>query len=122
MGRHGYQYAIDAILLYGILNYYYCDLQEKKAHYQKLKEMLDAYDEDKSGDLDASELKKFLERYGEGSMVAGRKTNATPTSEEVEWILQAVNKSKNLGVKQIEIALDLWHSYVTNRNEIEPSP
>ena len=102
-------------------------LQEESAHYNELKRFLRSCDEDCSGNLDANELGKCIKAYGdarhpvysnEGRWAGGP---VTPTEEEVNLILKAAGKHKKnvVDISEIEFALDLWHSYIMNKTEIE---
>jgi Ca2+-binding EF-hand superfamily protein len=94
--------------------------QKEKAHLKELYRLVQTHDKDKSGNLNAAELRSLLEHYA-----AGQKDDATagahPTDAEIAWILQAAGKHKinAVDVSEIEFALDLWHSYVNNRTKIE---
>jgi hypothetical protein len=63
----------------------------------------------------------LIKHYGEGSKVAGKAVPADPTPEEISWILETAGRHKKNSVdsSEIELALDLWHSYVSNRPRIE---
>jgi Ca2+-binding EF-hand superfamily protein len=104
-----------------------CPAQEQNAHYNELKRILKSCDEDRSGNLNAHELGKCITAYNdarhpvysnEGHWTGGP---VTPTEEEVNLILQAAGKhTKNaVDFSEIEFALDLWHSYLINKPEIE---
>ena len=48
-------------------------------------------------------------------------TPVTPTEEEISLLLKAAGRRKEERVdwSEIKYALDLWHSYVTNRSKIQ---
>lgn len=85
---------------------------------KELYKLVQKYDSDKSGNLNAEELKSLIEHYAAGSEQVH---SDPPTESELSWILQAAGKHKanSVDASEIEFALDLWHSYVKNRAKIE---
>jgi Ca2+-binding EF-hand superfamily protein len=93
--------------------------------------MLERYDTDRSGNLNAEELTQLLAHYDNGiksdwdeyhtGLVLKNIGSVTPTAEEVDLLLKAAAKHKKSSVDASELSfvLDLWHSYVMNRTEIE---
>ena len=81
--------------------------------------MIKQFDEDKSGNLNAQELARFIKAYSDARQWTAEPV--FPTEEEMNLILQAAGKQKANCVDESEIqfALDLWHSYITNRQKIE---
>ena len=81
--------------------------------------MIKQYDEDKSGNLNAAELAKCIKTYSDNRQWTAAPEN--PTEEEINLILQAAGKRKKNSVdaSELQFALDLWHSYITNRSKIE---
>jgi hypothetical protein len=89
------------------------------------------YDTDRSGSLNADELTQLLAHYDNGvtsewdeyhmGKVIKNVGTVTPTSEEIDLMLKAAAKHKKNSVDASEISfvLDLWHSYVMNRADIE---
>ena len=90
----------------------------KKAHSKDLLKLVQKYDTDRSGGLNAEELRNLIEHYAAGSE---HDASAPPTDAELSWILQAagIHKANSVDASEIEFALDLWHLYVTNRAMIE---
>jgi Ca2+-binding EF-hand superfamily protein len=80
--------------------------------------LLQRYDTDQSGNLDAQELTNLITHHGTEN---GRIPPVPPSEAEVSWILQAAGKHKknSIDVSEIEFALQLWQSYVKNRAKIE---
>jgi Ca2+-binding EF-hand superfamily protein len=93
--------------------------------------MLKKYDADKSGNLDVNELSQLLAHHDHGvksewneyhtDMVMTNIGNVAPTLEEVSWLLEASKKNvhSRIDVSEIGFILDLWHSYVMNREMLE---
>ncbi len=93
--------------------------------------MLEKYDTDRSGNLNAEELTQLLAHYDNGvkrdwdeyhtSLVLKDIGSVTPTTEEIDLLLKAAAKHKqsSVDVSELSFVLDLWHSYVMNRKEIE---
>ncbi len=83
---------------------------------KELRKLVQQYDADKSGNLNAEELSNLIAHYAAGSGAP-----VAPTDEEASWILQAAGKHKKKFIDHSEIsfALDIWHSYVKNRAKIE---
>ena len=102
-------------------------VQRKEAHFKELREMMQKFDTDKSGDLNAAELTICLKTYEEalrkGKPISqgGPPLELTPTDEEISLILRTVCREKNKveNAPEMEAAIGLWHSYVTNRRTIE---
>ncbi len=94
-------------------------LQEEQAHFRELRDLIKKYDEDRSGNLDAQELAKCIKTYSDARQWTVEPV--FPTEEEVNLILQAAGKHKKNAVdsSELQLALDLWHSYVTNKSKIE---
>ena len=96
-----------------------------------LKNMLKKYDTDGSSDLDATELKQLLAHYDNGiksdwnechtGMVLHNIGGVDPTEEEVTWLLEAMKNHKPscVDVSEIGFVLDLWHSYIMNREKLK---
>ncbi len=93
--------------------------QDDQARFRELRALIKKYDEDKSGDLDASELRKCIEVYSESRQWTT--DPVTPTDEETSLLLKAASNHKQdtVDASEIEYVLSLWHSYVTNRKMIE---
>jgi Ca2+-binding EF-hand superfamily protein len=93
--------------------------------------MLKKYDADKSGNLDANELIELLAHHDHGirsdwneyhtELVMQNIGKVAPTSEEISWLLKASknNAQSTVGASDIGFILDLWHSYVMNREMLE---
>ena len=108
-----------------------CDfhLQREAAHFKELREMIKKFDVDKSGYLDAEELTNCLKTYEEGLRKDSQKEleddkplQLTPTKEEISLILNTVcrKREKKLSTEpEMQMAIDLWHSYVSNREAID---
>ena len=104
-------------------------VQRKEAYMKELREMIRKFDIDKSGDLNAAELTTCLKTYEENLRKGKKKINQnepplelTPTDEEISLILRTVCRHKTDAVtdaSEMEAAIGLWHSYVTNRRTIE---
>ena len=103
-------------------------VQRKEAYMKELREMIRKFDIDKSGDLNAAELTTCLKTYEENLRKGKKKINQnepplelTPTDEEISLILRTVCREKNKveNAPEMEAAIGLWHSYVTNRRTIE---
>jgi Ca2+-binding EF-hand superfamily protein len=84
-----------------------------------LRALIKKYDENKSGDLDAQELRKCIQVYSESRNWTTEPV--TPTDEEVALLLKAASKYKqgSVDASEMEDVLALWHSYVTNRAMIQ---
>ena len=85
--------------------------QLAKAHSKDLSKLVQKYDTDSSGNLNAQELKSLItEHYAAGSE---HNTSAPPSETEVSWILQAagIHNANFVDASEIEFALDLWNSY-----------
>ena len=95
------------------------DFQEEKAHFRELRNLVKQYDEDKSGNLNAQELSKLVKAYSDARQWTCEPV--FPTEEEMNLILQAAGKHKanQVDASEIQFALDLWHSYISNRQKIE---
>ena len=89
--------------------------------------MIKKFDGDTSGDLNASELANCLKAYEEAHTThaatqnMGPPLDLKPTDEEISLILKTAgrHKEKAVDVSEIEVAIDLWHSYVSHRENIE---
>jgi Ca2+-binding EF-hand superfamily protein len=94
-------------------------LQEQQAHFRELRDLIKKYDEDRSGNLNTHELGKCIKAYSDARQWTLQPVS--PTEEEVNLILHAAGKQKKNAVdaSELEFALDLWHSYVTNKSKIE---
>ncbi len=94
-------------------------MQEQQAHFRELRDLIKKYDEDRSGNLNSQELGKCIKTYSDARQWTLEPVS--PTEEEANLILQAAGKHKANAVdaSEIEFALDLWHSYVTNKSRIE---
>ncbi len=94
--------------------------QEEKAHTRDMWNLLKKYDVDQSGSLDVQELTNLIAHhaieYGPGITRA-----ELPSEDEILWILKAAGKYKQnlIHVAELELALQLWRSYVRNRARIE---
>jgi Ca2+-binding EF-hand superfamily protein len=77
------------------------------------------YDNDKSGSLNAEELTKCIQVYSNSRHWTT--DPVTPTDEEISLLLKGAGhlKQNTVDASEIQFALDLWHSYVTNRPKIE---
>jgi Ca2+-binding EF-hand superfamily protein len=105
--------------------------QDEKVKYAELKKLMAKYDTDKSGSLDAEQLTQLLAHHDNGcksewdeyhmNRVIKSIGSVTPTSEEIALLLKAAAKVRqnSVDVSEINFVLDLWHSYVMNRTEIE---
>ena len=92
--------------------------------------MLKKYDTDGSGNLDANELTQLLAHHDNGikrdwdeyktGIVLKNVGTVAPTSEEVSWLLKSRKKNMDscVHVSEIGFILDLWHSYVMNREKL----
>jgi Ca2+-binding EF-hand superfamily protein len=94
-------------------------VQEQQAHFRELRDLIKKYDEDRSGNLNAQELGKCIKAYSDARQWT--REPVFPTEEEANLILHAAGKHKTnaIDASEIEFALDLWHSYVTNKSKIE---
>jgi Ca2+-binding EF-hand superfamily protein len=94
-------------------------VQEDQAHFRELRELIKAYDSDKSGSLNAQELTKCIQVYS--ALRQWTIGPVTPTEDEISMLLKAASHhmQNSVDVSEIEVALELWHSYVTNRAMIE---
>jgi hypothetical protein len=77
------------------------------------------YDKDKSGSLNAQELTKCIQVYSDSRHWTA--DPVIPTEEEVSLLLKGAghHKQNSVDASEIEYALDLWHSYVSNREKIQ---
>ena len=93
--------------------------QAEDVHFQKLRALIEKYDNDKTGSLNAEELKNCIQVYSDSRHWTT--DPVTPTEEEVALLLKAAghHKKNSVDASEIEHALDLWHSYVTNRSKIQ---
>ena len=93
--------------------------QAEQAHFQELRALIRKYDKDKSGNLNAEELTKCIKVYSDARHWTT--DPVTPTEEEIALLLQGAghHKKNSVDASEIENALDLWHSYVTNRAKIQ---
>jgi hypothetical protein len=82
--------------------------------------LLKEYDVDRSGSLDVKELTNLIVHHAiecsPGTTVAH-----LPSEAEILWILKAAGKYKQnlIHVEELDLALQLWRSYVRNRVRIE---
>jgi Ca2+-binding EF-hand superfamily protein len=74
------------------------------------------YDTDCSGKLDVNELTELLKQYSSESP----DQLLSPSEAEASWIIEAAGKSKkdSITITELELALQLWDSYVKHRAEI----
>ena len=93
--------------------------QDEQAQFREIRALIKKYDEDNSGDLNAEELKKCIQVYGDSRRWTA--SPVSPTEEEISLLLKGASRHKNEAINSSEIkyALDLWHSYVTNRARIQ---
>ena len=90
---------------------------EEQAHFR---DMMVAFDADRSGDLDANELRNLIQKYGQGIYVdadgnqldfmhsgAGKHQPSSPTDEEIAWILAASAKVKKNRIVASELKFAL---------------
>ncbi len=93
-------------------------LQEEQARFREFRALIQNHDDDKSGDLDAQELTNCIKVYSEARNWST--SPVTPTDEEIALLLKAAGRRNQDKVDSSEIkyTLDLWHSYVTNRERI----
>ncbi len=92
--------------------------QDERARYREFRALIQNHDDDKSGDLDAQELTNCIKVYSDARHWTT--SPVTPTDEEIALLLKAAGRRNRDKVDSSEIkyALDLWHSYVTNRARI----
>ena len=85
--------------------------------------MINKFDKDGSGDLDASELRECIKAYEEAHKAGPKsaKLELNPTDEEISLILKTAgrHKARSVDASEIEVAIDLWHSYVYHRENVE---
>lgn len=95
-------------------------MQEEAAHFRELRQFVKQYDEDKSGNLDATELAKCLKAYSDARQWTAVPAEL-PTEEETNLVLQVAGKHTKgrVDASEIQYALDVWHSYISNRRKIE---
>jgi Ca2+-binding EF-hand superfamily protein len=88
------------------------DIHDRRHH---LRTLLRKYDKDKSGNLNADELKELIKSHGDA-----HQGPVEPSEEEIWLIIQAAGRhTRNcVDASEIQFALDLWHSYITNRDKI----
>jgi Ca2+-binding EF-hand superfamily protein len=81
--------------------------------------LIKKYDDDKSGNLNAQELSKCIQVYSDSRRWTTDPVK--PTDEEISLLLKAAghHKQNSVDASEIEYALNLWHSYVTNRGKIQ---
>ncbi len=93
--------------------------QDEQARFRELRALIKKYDEDKSGDLDASELTKCIQVYSDTRQWT--MDPVSPTDEEISLLLKASSNHKQgtVDASEIEYILSLWHSYVANRKMIQ---
>ncbi len=85
--------------------------------------LLRQYDVDRSGSLDMQELTNLIAHYVVESS-PGSSVSLSPSESEISWILKTAGKCKEnvIHVQELELALQLWRSYVSyvrNRARIE---
>jgi hypothetical protein len=95
-------------------------LQEDKVHMKELWALFKEYDVDRSGSLDKEELSNLIAHHAIKSGT-GTTMLQSPSEAEISWILKAAGKYKQnlIHVGEVELALQLWSSYVRNRDIIE---
>jgi len=95
-------------------------LQEQKAHMRDMWILLKKYDVDRSGSLDEQELANLIAHHAIESGT-GATTSQSPNEAEIVWILETAGNYKHnlIHVQEIELVLQLWSSYVRNRDRIE---
>ena len=94
-------------------DFYLYSPQERKTSSKELGQLVQKFDEDKSGSLNSEQFVKLIKNYDDGREV--------PTGVEVAWILQAAGKKNEncVDASEIQLAIDLWHSYQKNRALVE---
>mmetsp|Transcript_67490 Transcript_67490/g.180325 ORF Transcript_67490/g.180325 Transcript_67490/m.180325 type:complete len:162 (+) Transcript_67490:193-678(+) len=80
-----------------------------------LRRLIAQYSKDNSGVLNAEELARLVKSYSDTRQWTIEPAN--PTTEEMSWIERAAGKS--IDENRLELALELWRSYITNRAGIE---
>ena len=92
--------------------------QDEQDHFREIKELIKKYDDDHSGNLNAQELKKCIEVYSNARHWTT--DPVTPTEEEIALLMKAAGclKQNSIDAAETRNAIDLWHSYVTNRKKI----
>ena len=93
------------------------DADEDRISSKTPSKLFKKYNADCSGKLNVHELTELLNQYSSecpGQLVS-------PSEAEVLWIIEAAGKSsKNyITATELELALQLWDSYVEHRTEIE---
>mmetsp|Transcript_60388 Transcript_60388/g.126378 ORF Transcript_60388/g.126378 Transcript_60388/m.126378 type:complete len:211 (-) Transcript_60388:246-878(-) len=93
---------------------------EQKAHMRDMWILLKKYDVDRSGSLDEQELANLIAHHAIESGT-GATTSQSPNEAEIVWILETAGNYKHnlIHVQEIELVLQLWSSYVRNRDRIE---
>ena len=90
---------------------------EERLHFRDL---MASFDADKSGDLDATELRSLIQKYGQGVYLdlngnqldimhsgGGRHYPSSPTDDEISWILAASSKVKKNRIVASELKFSL---------------
>ena len=79
-------------------------------------ELFNKYDTDCSGELNVNKLTELLKQYS----IESSGQLLTPSETEASWIIEAAGKSKKdcINVTELQLALQLWDSYVKHRAEI----
>jgi hypothetical protein len=92
--------------------------QERKERLKKMGQLLQQYDEDRSGDLDVREITNLITQQ---EIANGKEMSSAPSEAEILWILQAAGKKREnaVDVTELELALKLWSSYVRNRAKFQ---
>mmetsp|Transcript_33727 Transcript_33727/g.89330 ORF Transcript_33727/g.89330 Transcript_33727/m.89330 type:complete len:212 (-) Transcript_33727:30-665(-) len=93
--------------------------RDAQSRLSMFRRMITTYDKDNSGDLNAGELAGLIKWYSDSKQWTMQPVN--PTYKEMTWILQAADKRKLNAIDEshLQLALELWRSYISNRSWVE---